>query len=61
MLGGWKTLIFNGAMALVGVAQMFDWTTVLGATPYAGYVVTGVGIINMILRSVTTTHVGVSK
>ena len=58
-LKGWKTLLFNAGVAVLGVAQAFDWTSVLGATPYSGWVVTGIGVVGMILRSVTTTPVGV--
>jgi len=53
MLTGWKMLTFNAVLALVGVAQSFDWTAVLGASPYVGYVMTAVGVINMVLRSIT--------
>lgn len=58
MLKGWRTLIFNAGVAVVGVAQAFDWTTVLGASPYTGWVVTGIGIVGMLLRKSTDTPVG---
>ena len=51
---GYRTLVFNAAVALVGVAQAFDWTSVLGGQQ-AGVVVTGIGIAGMVLRSITTT------
>ena len=56
MLAGYKTLIFNLALAIFGVLQSFNWVDVLGSTK-AGYVVTGIGIIGMILRAVTTTPI----
>lgn len=55
---GWRTLGLNAAVALLGVAQATDWTHVLGASATAGWVVTGIGVANMVLRSVTTTPVG---
>lgn len=56
---GWRTLAFNAALALVGVAQAFDWTSVLGASPYTGWIMAAVGAVGMVLRSVTSTPVGV--
>lgn len=57
MLKGYRTLIFNAAIALVGVAQAFDWTSVLGSER-AGVVVSIIGVAGMVLRAVTTTPVG---
>lgn len=59
MLTGWKTLIFAGLTALLGVATTFDWTTVLNAQD-TGYVVTGIGVITGVLRFFTSTPVGTS-
>jgi len=55
---GWRTLGLNAALALVGVAQATNWTDVLGSSASAGWVVTGVAVANMVLRSITTTPVG---
>ena len=55
---GWRTLGLNAAVALLGVAQATNWTDVLGSSASAGWIVTGVGIANMLLRSVTTTPIG---
>ena len=55
---GWRTLGLNAAVALIGVAQATNWTDVFGSSASAGWIVTGVGIANMVLRSVTTTPVG---
>lgn len=55
---GWRTLGVNAAVALLGVAQATNWTDVLGSNATAGWVVTGVGIANMLLRAITTTPVG---
>ncbi len=60
MLKGWRTLILSAATALIGVAQAFDWTSVL-AGPYGGWVVTGIGVAAAVLRTVTNTPVGQSK
>lgn len=61
MLKGWKTLLFNMGLAVVGVAQAADWTNILGATPYTGWVVIAISAIGTVLRSVTTTPAGSSK
>jgi hypothetical protein len=55
---GWRTLGLNAAVALLGVAQATNWTDVLGSSPTAGWIITGVGVANMVLRSVTNTPVG---
>ena len=55
---GWRTLGMNAALALLGVAQAANWTDVLGPGATAGWVVTGVGVANMVLRSITTTPIG---
>jgi hypothetical protein len=55
---GWRTLGLNAAVALIGVAQATNWTDVLGSSSSAGWIVTGVGVANMVLRSITTTPVG---
>ena len=55
---GWRTLSWNLALAALGVAQAFDWTTILGATPYTGWVVTGIAAVGMVLRSQTDTAIG---
>jgi hypothetical protein len=56
---GYRTLAFNAALALFGVAQAFDWTSVLGSAQ-AGYVVSAIGVVGMVLRALTTTPVGKS-
>lgn len=60
MLKGYRTLAFNSLVAILGVAQTFDWTTVLGSST-AGMVVTGIGVAGMVLRTVTDTPVGNSQ
>ena len=57
MLKGWRTLLLAAGTALLGVAQAFDWTSVL-AGPYGGWVVTGIGVVAAVLRTVTDTKVG---
>lgn len=59
MLTGWKTLIFNAAVSLLGVAQSADWTNILGSQN-AGYAAIGVGIVGAVLRLFTSTPVGKS-
>ena len=53
---GWKTLIFGAALAVFGVMESFDWTSVVSEGT-AGYIVTGIGVAVMVLRALTTTPV----
>lgn len=54
MLKGWKTILFNLAIAAFGVLQAVDWIDVLGSER-AGLVVTAIGIAGTILRFLTDT------
>lgn len=57
MLTGWKTLLFNAGVALLGVAQSADWTNILGSHN-AGYAAIGVGLVGAVLRLFTSTPAG---
>ena len=54
---GWRTVAFNLAIAIVGVLEVTDMTELLGSER-AGMAMTAIGIVGMVLRSVTTTPVG---
>ena len=54
---GWRTILLNLAIAIFGVLEAADWTTVLGSDQ-AGWLVTIVALANMALRSMTTTPLG---
>ena len=54
---GWRTLAVNLAVAGFGVLEATDWSGLLGSDS-AGWAVTGIGIANMVLRSITTTPLG---
>jgi len=54
MLKGWKTILFNIAIAVVGVLQAVDWIDVLGSER-AGLAVTTIGIVGTVLRFLTDT------
>lgn len=56
MLAGYKTLIFNIGIAILGVLQTFNWVDVLGSSK-AGIIVSVIGVIGMILRAFTTTPI----
>ena len=47
----------NLGVAAFGVLQATDWTNVLSAQS-AGWVISGIGVANMLLRQITTTPVG---
>ena len=54
---GWRTLAVNLAVATFGVLEATDWTALLGSGS-GGLALTGIGIANMVLRSLTTTPLG---
>lgn len=54
---GWRTIIVNCAVAVVGVLASVSWPDVVGVE-YAGIAATAVSIVNMGLRLVTTTPIG---
>ena len=54
---GWRTIGMNLAVAGFGVLEATDWTAILG-NDTAGWVVTGIGLTNMVLRQLTTTPIG---
>lgn len=60
MLKGWKTLLFNTGVAVIGVLMAFDWTSMFDVDT-AGKVVAAVGVVNLVLRYLTNTPVGKSK
>lgn len=55
---GYRTLLLNGAAALVGLGLAFDWTGSGLSAQTAGLVVTGLGLVNTVLRFFTDTPVG---
>ena len=56
---GWKTLIFAGIVALLGVLDTFDFTQIFTGEN-GGIFVSVVGIIIAFLRKVTNTAMGKS-
>ncbi len=56
---GWKTLGFAALVALAGVLQAFDWTTIIPMNQtWSGVVLIAIGAVIAALRYVTTTPVG---
>lgn len=58
MLTGWRTIIFNAALAVVGVLQTANWVDVL-PSQYVAPLVAVIGMVGIWLRSITKTPVGV--
>ena len=54
---GWRTFAINLAVAVFGVLEAADWTEILG-NDKAAWVVTAIGLTNMLLRQFTTTPLG---
>lgn len=58
MLKGWRTLVFNSAVAVVGVLQASGLHEVL-PPQYVAPAMAVVGLVNIWLRSMTNTPMGV--
>jgi hypothetical protein len=58
MLTGWKTVIFSLVVAVIGVLQTVDWTSLLSDPKRAGIVVTIIGVVSGVLRYFTSTPIG---
>lgn len=59
---GWKTLGWSLFLAVAGVLQTFDFTTIVPqGQQWTGTVLIAIGAVNAALRFVTTTPVGNSK
>ena len=54
---GWRTLVLNVGIAVLGVLEVTDWTSLLGSDK-AGLAVTAVAVANILLRALTTTAIG---
>ena len=56
---GWKTLLWSCALAVVGVLQAFDFTTVVPPNQtWTGVALLAIGAVTAALRYVTTTPLG---
>lgn len=56
---GWKTLAFALALAVAGVLQTFNWTTIVPQDQtWSGVVMLAIGAVIAALRYVTDTPVG---
>lgn len=60
MMKGWRTLIFGAAVAIIGVMEAFDWTTVI-PEQYQGWALGIIGVVIIWLRKVTNTAIGKSE
>lgn len=54
---GWRTVALNGLIALLGVVQAVIVDAPLDPAT-VGYILAGVGAVNLFLRSITDTPVG---
>jgi len=62
---GYKTLLFALAVAIIGVLQAINWSSILPPV-YAGYALTAIAIIVSLLRLFTPAptpplHLGISE
>ena len=59
---GWRTLLLAVGVTLAGVAQTFDWETVIPQDKtWSGVAMIAVGGAIAALRAMTTTPIGQSK
>lgn len=62
MLTGWKTVIVGALVTLFGFAQGLDWIHLLPNNPtLVGWIVSGLGVVMVILRGLTSTPIGKSS
>ncbi len=54
---GWKTLLASLAIAVIGVLQATDWTTIV-PEDRVGPVMVGIGVLMAVLRAVTDGPMG---
>ena len=54
---GWKTLLASLAIAIMGVLQATDWTTIVPPDG-VGPVMVGIGVLMAVLRAVTDGPMG---
>ena len=57
---GWRTIVASSALAILGVLQTADWTTIV-QPQQVGPVMVGIGAVGALLRFFTTTPVGTSS
>lgn len=57
MLTGYKTVIVGALLAVLGALQGLDWNVIITDPQVAGWVVSGIGVLVVILRSLTSTPV----
>lgn len=61
MLTGYKTVIVAALIAVFGALQGLNWVDLVSNPQIAGWVVTAIGVVMFVLRSLTTTPIGVKK
>lgn len=57
---GWRTFLFQALVAVLGVAEAFDWVPLFG-DKYGGLLLLLIALVNTGLRAVTTTPLGRSE
>lgn len=57
---GWRTVAIAFVIGGLGAVQQFDWATVVPAE-WTGVVLSVIGALMLILRSMTTTSIGKSE
>ncbi len=57
MLKGKKTAIFALILVMLGAAEGFEWVSMFDDPVTAGWIVSGIGAIAMVLRAFTTTPI----
>ena len=59
---GYRTLFFSLFLSVAGVVQAFNWATVVPQNQtWSGIAMIAIGAAVALLRSVTTTPIGVTK
>ena len=59
---GYRTLAFSLLLSALGVVQAFNWATIIPQNQaWSGTVMIAIGAVVALLRTITTTPIGVAK
>ncbi|SER05026.1 hypothetical protein SAMN05216548_110152 [Faunimonas pinastri] len=58
---GWKTVTISALIAIFGALQGLDWANLIPNATYAGWIISAIGVVMLVLRTLTRTPVGQGK
>ena len=55
MLKGGRTALIGLLLTVLGALQGFEWTTIVSNPSTAGFIISGIGALMIVLRAITDT------